>query len=222
MRSLLPWLAPLFPLSAFAADHADAPLVRADPSADITDLYAWMSPDATRLNLVMNVAAAAFSDAGLYVFHVESSAAYGQPGQVLQIICAFEVNQTIECWAGANEDHARGSAAASGGLVSDRGWMRIFAGPRNDPFFFNRAGLSAAANLAGQLVLVLDGAGCPQLTSPEPEDLTAQLSAGPGGAPAEDAFALDSVSSLVISVDKSLVTRGGPIVAVWGSTHVRL
>src|SRR5262245_27962013 len=40
---------------AVAADHADGPRASADPSADITDVFAWMSPDAGRLNLVMDL-----------------------------------------------------------------------------------------------------------------------------------------------------------------------
>ena len=42
-------------LPARAADHGDGPRATADPSADITDVFAWTSPDATRLNLVMDV-----------------------------------------------------------------------------------------------------------------------------------------------------------------------
>jgi hypothetical protein len=39
------------PLSA--ADHADGPAATADPSADITDVFAWTSADGKSLNLVM-------------------------------------------------------------------------------------------------------------------------------------------------------------------------
>src|SRR5215510_12115394 len=41
--------------AARAADHADGPRASADPSADITDVFAWMSPDAGRLVLVMDL-----------------------------------------------------------------------------------------------------------------------------------------------------------------------
>ena len=34
---------------ARAADHADGPAASADPTADITDVLAWMSPDARQL-----------------------------------------------------------------------------------------------------------------------------------------------------------------------------
>src|SRR5262245_55955976 len=39
----------LWTTAARAADHADGPAAKADPSADITDVFAWMSPDAQRV-----------------------------------------------------------------------------------------------------------------------------------------------------------------------------
>lgn len=50
-------LASLSPaLSAQCSDHLDTPTVIADPATGIGDLYAWMSPDGKRLNLVMDIA----------------------------------------------------------------------------------------------------------------------------------------------------------------------
>lgn len=40
---------------AWAADHRDGPGVRADPAADINDVFAWMGPSANRVYLVMTV-----------------------------------------------------------------------------------------------------------------------------------------------------------------------
>jgi hypothetical protein len=37
-------------ITANASDHLDSPSVTSDAAADIGDLYAWMSPDAKRLN----------------------------------------------------------------------------------------------------------------------------------------------------------------------------
>ena len=75
--------AALLPGTAFAADHIDSPTASGDPAADITDLFAWMTPDAGHLNLVIGVNAfagegSAFSDAVTYAFHVNSSAGYGE------------------------------------------------------------------------------------------------------------------------------------------------
>ena len=49
--------------------------------------------------------------------------------------------------------------------------------------------------------------------------LVGQLQHGMDGAGASNTFAGSSVLSLVVEVDKALVTGGGPIVGVWGSTH---
>src|SRR5262245_59039459 len=61
LRALGIALALGLPIAAFAADHQDSPTAMTnEPTADITDLYAWMTSDATKLNLV----AAVDSDAG--------------------------------------------------------------------------------------------------------------------------------------------------------------
>ena len=67
---------------AKAADHLDGPKASADPTADITDLFAWMSPAAKTLYLIMNVfpqatAASKFSNAVQYVFHDTSRNNFG-------------------------------------------------------------------------------------------------------------------------------------------------
>src|SRR5215468_3366564 len=69
---------------AWGADHRDGPGVRADISADINDVFAWMSADAARVYLVMTVfpfapAEARFADSVQYVFHTSSASAFGQP-----------------------------------------------------------------------------------------------------------------------------------------------
>ena len=46
--------AALRPPDASAADHIDGPSAQIDPAADISDLFAWMNTDASRLNLVAN------------------------------------------------------------------------------------------------------------------------------------------------------------------------
>src|SRR5215475_11523234 len=79
--------------SAFAASHREAPLIAMDPSADITDTYAFVSYDATnlgrpaqdrRITLIMNVIPGQdpadgpnyfnFADDVLYEIHVDNNA----------------------------------------------------------------------------------------------------------------------------------------------------
>src|SRR5438034_3919180 len=85
------WLRP----PARAADHADGPAASADPTADITDVLAWMSPDARQLYLVMDLVRDArpahrFSDQVQYVFHTSSRATFGATSATsYDIICEF-------------------------------------------------------------------------------------------------------------------------------------
>ena len=77
------WLAFLIlvgsPLS-HASDHGDGtasgPPLALEPAADINDVFAWMTPAATQVNLAMSVfpgatTASRFSDAVKYVFHTQ-------------------------------------------------------------------------------------------------------------------------------------------------------
>src|ERR1043166_3678904 len=124
---------------ARAADHAAGTRVSRDPSADITDVFAWMSPDTQRINLVMDLVrnattASKFSDSVQYVFHTTSRSNFGaSPGPEVTIICTFNQAQTIQCWAG-NDEYVTGDASNTNGIVSDDEKFRVFAGLRNDPF----------------------------------------------------------------------------------------
>jgi len=211
-----------------AADHKDGPSVTADPASDITDVYAWTSADKATVNLVMDVypnapATAKFSDQTLYVFHLNSAAAYGMPATAAQIVCGFDVAQTVSCWLG-NTKLAAGVASAATGLASADGKFKVFTGPRDDPFFFNLSGFKKTAMLVegAAASLTFDTAGCPALDAATSTALVNQLKTGGDGAsaPVND-FAGQNVLSIVIQVDTALVTPGGPILGVWGSTHRR-
>lgn len=213
-------------VSAHAADHKDGPAVTKDPTADITDVFAWMSADASKINLVMNVAPGAaletrFSDAVLYVFHVSSSAAYGDSTPVeTQIICSFKTDQTISCFVGK----ALVTGDASTALESADKKVKIFAGRRNDPFFFNLAGLKATlafvkANAGG---LKFNEAGCPELDTGTAAAAASALASDGASGPGKDDFKGQNVLSLIIQLDKSLVlAKDETVLGVWASTHVK-
>ena len=86
------------PPSVFPADHVDGPAARADPAADLADVYAWMTADTEQVNLALTIPAALFSDAVHYVFEVESSEALGESGVLTRVICSFDDAQTVQCW----------------------------------------------------------------------------------------------------------------------------
>jgi hypothetical protein len=96
----------------------------------------------------------------------------------------------------------------------------VFAGLRADPFFFNLAGFkNAVSTVEGALPLPADEAGCPQIDGPTGAALRSQLMTAPDGGPAQDFFAPLNGLAIVVSVDKALVTKGGPILSTWASTH---
>lgn len=215
------------PAAVFAADHLDSPAAVSEPAADITDLYAWTNDNASKVNLVLNVTPfagtnAAFSDAVQYVIHVNSSGGFGQPQTQTLIMCQFDAAGVIECWAG-DDEYLKGDTSTETGLVSESGKLRVFAGLRNDPFFFELTGFQEAVKIVVGAAdgLTFDAAGCPELDEQTATTLVNQLQSGAGGAAASDTFAGANVLSLVVQVDKSLVTAGGPVLGVWASTHTR-
>lgn len=213
------------PAISLAADHIDSPAAVADPSGDITDLFAWMSSDASKVNLVLNVSPFAgtdstFSDALQYVFHVNSSSGYGEAQTETLIICQFDSAGVAECWAGA-DNYAKGDASGEQGITTSTGAMKVFTGLRNDPFFMEFTGFTnAVSTVVGAAAgLTFDAEGCPALDEPTSSLLVGQLQSGLNGAAATDTFAGANVLSIVVQVDKEVVTPGGSIVSVWASTH---
>src|SRR5713101_7770866 len=96
--------------SSRSADHVDSPRAVADPTADVTDQYVWMSPDATSVFIVMGFLRNAsvdsrFPDSVQYVVHTTSRPKFGDPpSPEVNIICVFSKAQIIQCWAG-NESY---------------------------------------------------------------------------------------------------------------------
>jgi hypothetical protein len=219
----------VIPALVLAADHGDSPAAGFEPSADITDLYAWMSADATKLNLVMGVYSdagqnATFSDKVTYVFTVTSWEGYGaqENPDLTRAICKFLADGVkVECWLG--DEYAVGDPTAPEGILSDNGGLRVFAGRRDDPFFLEYTGfnntVAAAIMAVGTGAVTPDAQGCPLLTPEQSGGLVGLLKSGDDGAPASNTFAGQSVLALVLQVDKSLVNSGGPVLGVSASTH---
>ena len=227
-----------------AADHLDAPTVKmaANQMADIGDVYAWMNSDASKLNLAMTVSPAdmgtnTFGPATQYVFHTTShpgatnSTAFFTPGTESKVICTFASNTSAECWAVTGttvNDYVKGDPSTA--MTSADGKMKVFAGRRSDPFFFNLSGfLTAQATVEGAGgALPHDAAGCPTLDAATASVLRGQLTATPatmvGPCPAgnKDCFATFNVMAIVVQMDKSLALQGtDKLLSVWGSTHAK-
>jgi len=164
--------------TSHAADHVDSTTLATSPMADINDVLAWTTSDASKVNLVMtvapfnNVANHSFGPSVQYVFHVHSKTGVGAGvpgvGVETQVICTFASNTSAQCWvkdAAGTKDYASGDPSATTGLTSRVGKFKVFAGPRSDPFFFNLQGFRNAGAAVQAAVmgggLTVDAAGCP-------------------------------------------------------------
>lgn len=212
---------------AIAADHIDAPGAVANPSADITDLYTWTDPASVIFALNVTPLAekeAKFSDKVQYVIHTESAEKFGSAGEKSNIICTFTADQKISCWVG-EKGYVTGDASATAGLESADKTIKVFAGLRDDPFFFNLTGfkdtVTTVEGAAGSLTF--DAANCPALDTGTSKALLGKLSTDPTSTPpggiAKDFFAGKNVLSIVIQIDKKLLNAGGPILSAWASTN---
>jgi hypothetical protein len=228
--------------TARAADHQDGPATTADPTADITDVFVWMSSDKSNINFVMDLFPNAgpasgnpqFSNTVKYSFHTLSYPAFpplANPGSQGQITCTFDTSspQNVSCWLivnGVTVDYATGDATATTGLVGQNAMMTIFTGLRDDPFFFNLSGFQATiADVEAAVPLLIDAgafnvAGCPTIDSATSAALVTQLASnGDGGMP-YDHFALFNALSIVVQVQTSaLASTADPVLGVWASTN---
>lgn len=216
----------LYATSAWAQGRADTPALAAEPAADIADVFAWMSPDAKRLNLALTVHpdagfGAVFSTAVQYVFHVESRPSFGSSeGPTTLVICQFDPAQKVSCWVG-DDAFVTGDASDIGGLTNAAETVRVFTGARTDPFVFNASGFRTVSDTIsnfGPLVMA-DPAGCRALAPGHVQSILEQFRTAPGYGVAFDAFEGARVLALVISLDLELVASNGHVVSVWASTH---
>lgn len=244
-------LAALLATQSHAADHLDSANLAGNAMGDINDVYTWMTPDALKLNLVMTVSPGdpgtrAFTDAVQYVFHVTSkagapTATVAQPGGTeTKVICTFVSNTNVSCWVvtgTATTAYVTGDPSATTGLTSADGKLKVFAGRRSDPFFFNLQGFRNAIKAVHDLananppVLTTTADGCPNNQSDATfaglRSVLSTLQTTGTGTPAcsttqIDCFASFNVMALVVQVDKTLVNAtGNTIVGVWASTHMK-
>jgi hypothetical protein len=203
----------------YAADHIDAPAVTGASSSstgmDITDIYAFQSPaDNSKMVFVMNVqgllspaatAAASFASNGLYEFNIDNT---GDNVEDL-VIQALVQNGKIRVYGpvapgttgGSSTVHTSGPMAEAAltaynattpTVGSSTSGIKVFAGPRDDPFFFD-------------LVRFKDIIGGTQSGFRNP---------------GVDTFAGTNVMSIVVEVPKSMLGSAAAI-NVWGETKTK-
>ncbi len=193
-----------------AADHIDAPAITGTGS-DITDVYAFQSPENDdNIVFVVNVqgllapsatAAASFDEEVMIEINIDNSATkdniedlviqaafdggkvkvYGpeapvQKGLTSTLLKSAPVEATISSY-GANPSMGEGNG------------IKVFAGPRDDPFFFD----------LNQFKAIIGG--------------TATSFNNPG----TDAFAGTNVLALVVEVPKSMLGSGS--INIWATSN---
>jgi hypothetical protein len=207
--------------ATIASDHLDSPNVTHDPTADIGDFYAWMSPDAKRLNLVMTLVGASFSDRIDYVFHVDSGSTVGGTTASVTLRCRFRATGNIDCRAG-DVDRATGDASHMPGVTSERKRFRVFADLRDDPFFSNVRGSRAALGVAGAALAAtsMDAGGCPRFDSAT----TAMIShewRRTDGKPGANFLSGWKTAAIIIEIDVDAINEGGAVLGLWATTESR-
>lgn len=155
--------------TALASDHKEAPSVASNPATDIADLYAFLNPrDASRLVLGMTVSPSTvpemartyqFSSRARYLFKIDSDGDYLADHQVELRFSEEAFPQLTSAGLVSGQSFV---AHFSNGLPSIRGavtpssqvfplplppviatgarGIQVFAGQRDDPFFFDSTG----------------------------------------------------------------------------------
>lgn len=197
-----------------AADHIDAPAVTGT-GFDITDYYAFQSPTNSN-NMVLVVtwkgllapsatAAASFEDDLMIEINIDNSATKDQVedlviqatfgnGKVIVRGPATPVQTGVTGkLVGGNTVEANITAYGSNAVVGEGNGMKIFAGPRDDPFFFD----------LNQYKAILAG------------------TAGSFNDPGMDTFAGTNALALVVELPKSMLGASDTI-NTWVTTNRKM
>ncbi|MBC7978749.1 MAG: DUF4331 family protein [Myxococcales bacterium] len=212
---------------------AVAGALAATPMADIQDVYAWMQSSQI-LNLVMDVSpqddgSTSFGPGVTYVFHLTSKADPEVPTAVdveTRVLCQFASATSVQCWVTdpasaatvkGYKAYLRGDPSAAAGVQTTDRKLKVFAGRRSDPRFFNATGFATAIAQYKALAVAkaADPAGCPVwLTGAQADSLLTTMRTG------GDTFAGKNVMALVVQIDTTLINAAtNKTVAVWGATH---
>lgn len=199
----------------YAADHIDTPAVTAQPS-DITDLYVFRAQDVNNLVFVANTqgllapgstAAAKFDENTIIEFNIDNNA---DNIEDLVIQCKYDATSNSMQVYGPVAPSEKGTrsklegsikasavvtayGAASPTIGTGATGIKVFAGPRDDPFFFDLNRYKA----------ILSG------TAPGFNN------------PGTDTFAGTNVLSVVVEVPKTLLNSSGSI-NVWVETKKKI
>ena len=220
------------------SDHQDSPAVVARPAADITDVFFYpagdnpanvvLQMDVSPLLTPANSGQAALDPAVLYQFKIAHGASPGQEDMAIQVrAIGAGPTQTIAVYgpfapvAGTTSvlgPQSGSIAFNSAAAPATANGMRVFVGPRADPFFFDL--LQFFSFLPDRNYQTPGSAPKAPFSFkfPSPSGTFASCVKGtPSDALSANAF---NVLSIVVEAPKSLIapSSGSPVVHLWATT----
>ena len=233
-RTLVAGLATLAVLGsaglALGSDHQDTPDVEANPKQDMTDVYAFPSPTAGRIVLVMNsrafltpgatAADASFDPDQLYQFKVDYNGDAKEDKVIQVTFSGTGANQQVAVRGpvappvqGATANEVADVTPAVTGLINttlgSATGILAFAGPRDDPFFID---------LEAAFCILPD-------RKPEGGELSGNCALTPNPSapfffrnPGVDYVDGFNVLSIVVELPSSMIENGAPgKLGIWGT-----
>ncbi|MEZ4385888.1 MAG: DUF4331 family protein [Nannocystaceae bacterium] len=176
-----------------AADHVDAPGVEGNPAADITDFYAWHKDDGKIVAIISfagltEVGQPATYDAStVYGIHIDNNGD-NEPDENVWI--RFGQNSGGD-WGVQVEGLAADPVVGPVETVIDAPLgLRVFAGLRDDPFFFDLQGYLETLDTA---TIAFDSS--------------------------RDSFAMTNVTAIVVELSTDAVSGGSDNIQMWATTR---
>lgn len=132
----------LAPLGIWAADHLDSPTVSASGATDLTDVYAFSTNDATKTVLIANVnpgagvlpnSTTSFGTGVQYKITVDTNGDASPDITYLLRFTGAGSSQGVKIW----RNGVLWGAGATGHPIVLKGGTKLWAGLRDDPFFFD-------------------------------------------------------------------------------------
>ncbi len=222
-----------------SSDHADSPAVLARPGADLTDVYIFPAPDNdNRVVLAVDahplipagMGAQTFFDPGvMYQFKIDTSGNHVED-LVIQLKASTpkDGSQTMTLY-GPGKPNMIGTSSTwiqpSGSfpynkVITLKGGARVFAGPREDPFFFD---LARFFEIVPDRNFGNHGAGkrVPAASATGFRGFTAD--SGCDSAPAQDFLSANrfNVLSIVIELPRAMFSASASKINVWATASVK-
>jgi hypothetical protein len=219
--------------TVMGSDHREAPTVDGLAEGDITDVYSFVDPnDSTKVDFIMNVnpfavpaesSSYAFSPDLLYQFKIDNTGdaredqviqiKFDQPGQA----------QTASVYIGAPAttgarntllSSAPVTTAKFGVIPAANSGVTAFVGLRDDAFVFDFAQFTRILNGSQDLFR-----GVPNYAEGTTPPTTGFRGRGirADGTSGVDSFAGFNLTSIAVSVPKSMVRGAGPMINVWAT-----